>query len=185
MPDSTSSDPILPVAASIQHSRWNFLCGIGRVRRSCCRRHRRRACLRRLTGTRRDCLRPNHWPSLCDPRRRQHHYAGNPRQPGVWSGRAGHQGDSGAGPQQLRRGQSGSSREGGPRTNQLSLYAHLQPDVDETDPDYKAVAKANAKIRAKLLSQASTVVSEKIKKGQLKVVAGYCDIGSGVVTLLS
>jgi hypothetical protein len=57
--------------------------------------------------------------------------------------------------------------------------------VDETDPDYKAVAKANAKIRAKLLSQASTVVSEKIKKGQLKVVAGYCDIGSGVVTLLS
>lgn len=66
-----------------------------------------------------------------------------------------------------------------------SLYAHLQPDVDETDPDYKAVAKANAKIRGKLLSQASTVVSEKIKKGQLKVVAGYCDIGSGVVTLLS
>ncbi|MHB8390556.1 MAG: carbonic anhydrase [Acidobacteriaceae bacterium] len=66
-----------------------------------------------------------------------------------------------------------------------SLYAHLQPAVDETDPDYKAVAKANAKIRAKLLSQASTVVSEKIKKGQLKVVAGYYDIGSGIVTLLS
>ncbi|HVC90065.1 MAG TPA: carbonic anhydrase [Acidobacteriaceae bacterium] len=65
-----------------------------------------------------------------------------------------------------------------------TLYAHLQPAVDEAGPDYKAATKANAKIQAKLLSQASTVVSEKIKEGQLKVVAGYYDIGSGVVTLL-
>jgi len=34
------------------------------------------------------------------------------------------------------------------------------------------------------LSQASTVVAEKIKEGQLKVVAGYYDIGSDTVTLL-
>lgn len=65
-----------------------------------------------------------------------------------------------------------------------SLYPHLQPAVDQAGPDYKAVTKANAKIQAKLLSQASTVVAEKIKEGQLKVVAGYYDIGSGVVTLL-
>lgn len=65
------------------------------------------------------------------------------------------------------------------------LYAHIQPAVDQAGPDYKAVTKANAKNQAKLLSQASTVVSEKIKEGQLKVVAGYYDIGSGVVTLLT
>jgi carbonic anhydrase len=55
----------------------------------------------------------------------------------------------------------------------------------EAGHDYKAVTKANAKIQAKLLSQASTVVAEKIKEGQLKVVAGYYDIGSGMVTLLT
>ena len=65
------------------------------------------------------------------------------------------------------------------------LYPHIQPAVDQAGPDYKAVTKANAKIQAKLLSQASTVVSEKIKEGQLKVVAGYYDIGSGAVTLLT
>ncbi len=65
------------------------------------------------------------------------------------------------------------------------LYPHIQPAVDQAGPDYKAVTKANAKIQAKLLSQASTVVSEKIKDGGLKVVAGYYDIGSGAVTLLT
>jgi carbonic anhydrase len=65
------------------------------------------------------------------------------------------------------------------------LYPHIQPAVDEAGHDYKAVTKANAKIQAKLLSQASTVVSEKIKQGGLKVVAGYYDIGSGSVTLLT
>lgn len=65
------------------------------------------------------------------------------------------------------------------------LYPHIQPAVDQAGPDYKAVTKANAKIQAKLLSQASTVIAEKIKEGQLKVVAGYYDIGSGAVTLLT
>ena len=66
-----------------------------------------------------------------------------------------------------------------------SLYAHIQPAVDEAGHDYKAVTKANARIQAKLLSQASPVISEKIKEGALKVVAGYYDIGSGRVTLLT
>lgn len=65
------------------------------------------------------------------------------------------------------------------------LYPHIQPAVDQAGPDYKAVTKANAKIQAKLLSQASTVIAEKIKEGGLKVVAGYYDIGSGAVTLLT
>ena len=65
------------------------------------------------------------------------------------------------------------------------LYPHIQPAVDEAGHDYKAVTKANAKIQAKLLSQASTVIAGKIKEGQLEVVAGYYDIGSGAVTLLT
>ncbi len=65
------------------------------------------------------------------------------------------------------------------------LYSHIQPAVDQAGPDYKAVTKTNAKIQAKLLSQASTVIAEKIKEGALKVVAGYYDIGSGAVTLLT
>lgn len=64
------------------------------------------------------------------------------------------------------------------------LFPHLQPAVDQAGPDPKAVTKANAKIQAHLLSQASTVVAAKIKEGQLKVVAGYYDIGSGAVTVL-
>lgn len=65
-----------------------------------------------------------------------------------------------------------------------ALYPHLRPAVDQAGPDTKAVTKANAKVQAHLLSQSSTVVAEKIKEGQLKVVAGYYDIGSGVVTVL-
>jgi carbonic anhydrase len=65
-----------------------------------------------------------------------------------------------------------------------ALYPHLQPAVDQAGPDPKAVTKANAKIQASLLSQASTVVAAKLKEGQLKVVAGYYDIASGEVTLL-
>ncbi len=65
-----------------------------------------------------------------------------------------------------------------------ALYPHLQPAVDEAGPDPKAVTKANAKIQANLLSQASTVVAGALKEGQIKVVAGYYDIGSGAVTVL-
>lgn len=65
-----------------------------------------------------------------------------------------------------------------------ALYPHLQPAVDQAGPDAKAVTQANAKIQARLLSQSSPVVAEAIKEGQLKVVAGYYDIGSGAVTIL-
>jgi carbonic anhydrase len=47
-----------------------------------------------------------------------------------------------------------------------------------------AATKANAKIQATLLSQASTVISEMRKAGKLKVVAGYYDLASGAVTLV-
>ncbi len=65
-----------------------------------------------------------------------------------------------------------------------ALYPHLRPAVNQAGPDPKAVTEANAKLQAHLLSQASTVVAGKISEGQMKVVAGYFDIGSGAVTLL-
>ena len=65
-----------------------------------------------------------------------------------------------------------------------ALYPHLRPAVDQSGTDTKTVTETNAKIQAHLLSQASTVVAGKIKEGQLKVVAGYYDVGSGAVTLL-
>ncbi len=65
-----------------------------------------------------------------------------------------------------------------------ALYPHIQPAVDQAGPKLEAATKANAKIQAALLRQASTVISGLVKEGKLKVVSGYYDIASGSVTLL-
>jgi carbonic anhydrase len=65
-----------------------------------------------------------------------------------------------------------------------SLFPHIQPAVDQAGSDLAAVTKANASLQAKLLSEASTVISSMVKAGKIKVVAGYYDLGTGVVTLL-
>jgi carbonic anhydrase len=65
-----------------------------------------------------------------------------------------------------------------------TLFAHIQPAVDQAGPNLEAAAKANAKIQATLLRQASTVISGLLKEEKLKVVAGYYDLGTGVVSLL-
>ncbi len=65
-----------------------------------------------------------------------------------------------------------------------TLFLHIQPAVDQAGPDLEAAIKANAKIQAALLRQASTVVSSLIKERKLKVVSGYYDIASGSATLL-
>ena len=44
--------------------------------------------------------------------------------------------------------------------------------------DLEAAIKANAKIQATLLSEASTVISGMVKENKLKVVAGYYDLGN-------
>jgi len=66
-----------------------------------------------------------------------------------------------------------------------SLFPHIQPAVDQAGPDLEAAVKANAKIQAALLRQSSTVISEMVKAGSLKVAAGYYDLGSGSVTLVA
>jgi carbonic anhydrase len=65
-----------------------------------------------------------------------------------------------------------------------TLYRSLRPAVDEAGPDLEAVVKANAKIQAGLLRTSSPVLAERIKKGKLKIVAGYYELRSGVVTVL-
>ena len=66
-----------------------------------------------------------------------------------------------------------------------ALFPHIQPAVDQAGPNLEAATKANAKIQATLLSQASTVVSGLVKEGKLKVVAGYYELGTGAVTLIA
>jgi carbonic anhydrase len=65
-----------------------------------------------------------------------------------------------------------------------ALYPHIQPAVDQAGSNLEAATKANAKIQAALLREASTVVAGLVKEGKLKVVAGYYDVSSGGVTLL-
>jgi carbonic anhydrase len=65
-----------------------------------------------------------------------------------------------------------------------ALYPHIQPAVDQAGSNLEAATKANAKIQAALLREASTVVAGLVKEGKLKVVAGYYDISSGSVSLL-
>jgi carbonic anhydrase len=65
-----------------------------------------------------------------------------------------------------------------------SLFPHIQPAVDEAGHDLVAATKANAKIQAKLLRQASTVIAGLVKSGGVKVTSGYYDVGSGTVALL-
>jgi carbonic anhydrase len=65
-----------------------------------------------------------------------------------------------------------------------ALFQHIQPAVDLAGPNLEAATKANAKIQAAFLRQASTVISGLLKESKLKVLAAYYDVASGAVTLL-
>jgi carbonic anhydrase len=64
------------------------------------------------------------------------------------------------------------------------LYPYIRPAVDQAGSNLEAATKANAKIQAALLRQASTVISGLVKQSKLKLVAGYYDVSNGRVTLL-
>jgi carbonic anhydrase len=64
------------------------------------------------------------------------------------------------------------------------LYRYIRPAVDQAGANLEPAAKANAKIQARLLSEASPVLAGLIKKKQLKVVAAYYDVATGVVSWL-
>ena len=65
-----------------------------------------------------------------------------------------------------------------------TLFAHIQPAVLQAGSDLAAASKANARIQARLLRDASTVISGLVKENKVKVVAGYYDLGTGAVELL-
>jgi len=65
-----------------------------------------------------------------------------------------------------------------------SLFAYIRPAVDQAGPNIEAASKANAKIQAALLRQASTVISALVKENKVKVVAAYYDLATGGVSLL-
>jgi carbonic anhydrase len=64
------------------------------------------------------------------------------------------------------------------------LYRYIRPAVDQAGTDVDAVGKANAKIQAAILREASPVLAELIKKNALKIVAGFYDLASGQVEVL-
>ena len=65
------------------------------------------------------------------------------------------------------------------------LYAPLRPAVEAAGHDLDAAVKANSRIQATLIATASPVMTSLIKGGNLKIVAGYYDLGSGKVTVLA
>lgn len=65
------------------------------------------------------------------------------------------------------------------------LFPHIRPAVDQAGPNLEAATKANAKIQAALLREASPIIAGMVKESKLKVVAGYYDTRTGGVELLA
>ena len=65
-----------------------------------------------------------------------------------------------------------------------ALYPHIRPAVDEAGPNLEAATRANAKIHAALLREASPVIAALLKENKITVVAGYYDVTKGSVTLV-
>src|SRR5208282_1429172 len=65
-----------------------------------------------------------------------------------------------------------------------ALFPHIQPAVDQAGTNLEAATKANAKIQAALLREASTVIAGLVKDKKLKVLAGYYDLSTGAVSVL-
>jgi carbonic anhydrase len=61
---------------------------------------------------------------------------------------------------------------------------HARPSTTST-PAAELTLTANAKLQAQLLSESSPALAELMKEGKLSVVAGFFDIESGKVSMLS
>lgn len=66
-----------------------------------------------------------------------------------------------------------------------ALYRYIRPAVDQAGSNLEAAIKANAKIQAGLLREASPVIAGLARQNKLKVVAAYYDLASGQVALLA
>jgi carbonic anhydrase len=65
-----------------------------------------------------------------------------------------------------------------------SLYAPIRPAVEQAGPNLDAAIRANAKIQATLLQNASPVIGDLVRQGRLRVVAAYYELATGKVTLV-
>jgi carbonic anhydrase len=65
------------------------------------------------------------------------------------------------------------------------LYAPLRPAVEAAGGVLDAAIRENARIQAHLLATASPLLAALINQGKLKIAAGYYDLASGAVTILS
>lgn len=65
-----------------------------------------------------------------------------------------------------------------------ALYPYIQPAADQAGGDVEKAVKINAGFQARLLRQASPVIANGIKTGQVDVVAAYYDLANGSVTVL-
>ena len=65
-----------------------------------------------------------------------------------------------------------------------ALYPRIRPAVDQAGPNTEAATRANARIQATLLAEASTVIGGLVKENKIKVAAGYYDVSNGVVDLI-
>jgi carbonic anhydrase len=73
-----------------------------------------------------------------------------------------------------------------PAPGQISaLYAPIRPAVERAGSDLDAAIKANAQIQADLLRTASPVIAGLVTEGKLKVAAGFYELASGLVSLLT
>jgi carbonic anhydrase len=66
-----------------------------------------------------------------------------------------------------------------------TLFPALQPAVAQGHGNLEEAIKANARIQAQLLMTGSPLLGGLVKSGDLKIVAGYYALDSGVVTVLS
>jgi carbonic anhydrase len=64
-----------------------------------------------------------------------------------------------------------------------SLFAHIQPAIDQAGHDLPAATRANARIQAALLQSASPVLAPFVQEKKLKIVAGYYDLATGRVAI--
>ena len=66
-----------------------------------------------------------------------------------------------------------------------ALYSYIRPAIDLAGTNVDEVGRANVKIQAAILRESSPVLAEMIKKKSLEVVAGFYDLASGKVEILS
>lgn len=78
-----------------------------------------------------------------------------------------------------------ATMQGNPVPGQIgSLLAHIRPAVERSGGDLEKAVKENARMQASLLEN-SPVLSGLVSEGKLKIVAGYYNLATGRVSLLS